>query len=47
MQFPKATPKNQVCSPVSLSPKKAANAVHFKHHQGFRLTVANQLSAPK
>lgn len=34
-----------VCSPVSFSSRKATNMVHFKCHQGFRMTVASQLSA--
>lgn len=34
-----------VCSPVSFSSRKATNTVHFKCHQGFRMTVASQLSA--
>lgn len=44
MQFPKQLQRT-VCSPGSFSPTKATNAVHFKRHQGFRLTVSSQLSA--
>ena len=42
MQFPKQLQRT-VCSPGSFSPRKATNAVHFKRHQGFRLTVSSQL----